>query len=633
MVPIASTSPVRVPAVSTAPEAWSAPTAPSARSPWVGQTVRGRFRIMQALGSGNASTVFRGVSTPDNEPVAIRVFDQTLSTQPGFEAGFRKTVEAWAAVEHPHVVRVLDHGFASTGEALLITEFVDSGTLHDLIKRAGAVGEAGTIRCARQLAKALTAAHLVGTVHGHINPRNVFLGKDKTVLELRLADFGLLQLAQFEPDHDDSRGMPSSGVISASDWMVIGDPNFSAPETLLAQDVSESSDVYCLTALLFTLLTGHPPFESHTRLETMNRQLHEPPPAVFLFGAECHVALEALLRRGLEKDPEKRIRSMAELDELLDDLEQRVARRNAEQPSLVSPFPLPRANDSRPKTDPRAQDILSADGPPALEWRDRLPVAQTFAAARERSVRVATAAVDVIRSGVWRQPDWRAAARSKLVRLQDSVSDRLSQLRAEAADDPKATARLWAILGGVAALGFMAAMLVHSLVSLGAPGPAQATASEAAPPVEARAPSLPPPPQLKTKAASLAPVPSTEDAEPPPPGAAPSPKPAPAAPTAAPAPVLTAPAAPSTTRVVLESTPPGAEVWMGSRRVATTPATIELPPADELRVFEFRREGLIGSFEEAVVQGEEVRVSARLRPRPPVETAPPPPGYKGNPFD
>ena len=85
--------------------------------------------------------------------------------------------------------------------------------------------------------------------------------------------------------------------------------------------------------------------------------------------------------------------------------------------------------------------------------------------------------------------------------------------------------------------------------------------------------------------------------------------------------------------MVLESTPPGAEVWMGSRRVATTPATIELPPADELRVFEFRREGLIGSFEEAVVQGEEVRVSARLRPRPPVETAPPPPGYKGNPFD
>jgi len=200
-----------------------------------------RYRLEQPLSTGGMGVVFRARDTATGEPVAVKqVLDPRHATQFEIEA------RLLSALEHPRVVRVLDHVEADEG-GYLVMALIDGPDLGRLLGDRGRPGlpvdEA--IEYARQVCEALAYVHRQNIVHLDVKPQNMILGEDGIVL----VDFGIA--AEFE--------RPSPSTSRVSHGAATGTPHFMAPEVFAGEAASPRSDVYGLAASLWTLLAGRPP--------------------------------------------------------------------------------------------------------------------------------------------------------------------------------------------------------------------------------------------------------------------------------------------------------------------------------------------------------------------------------------
>jgi serine/threonine protein kinase len=258
----------------------------------------GPYEIVSPLGAGGMGEVYRARDPRLGREVAVKTFPDADESDPEHLARFEREARAVAALSHPNVLAVFDVGMGEI--PYLVTELLTGETLRQLLDK-GPVGLTRTIELGVQLAAGLAAAHDRGIVHRDLKPGNLFVTTED---QLKILDFGLAKRV----------GARSAGreeavtEAQALRGTVMGALGYMSPEQVRGQDADHRADIFACGAILFEMLTGRRAFHSATPAETIRAILHDPPSAL-VFSAGTPPALEAVVRRCVEKEPSRRFQS------------------------------------------------------------------------------------------------------------------------------------------------------------------------------------------------------------------------------------------------------------------------------------------------------------------------------------
>lgn len=318
--------------------------------PLVGARI-GEYHITRVLGRGGMGVVYEAEDTALGIPVALKSISAALARDAAFVRRFRTEARAMARVASPHIVRVM--ALRETEEGLFIVmEFVDGGDLHARMAD-GPIAWDAFWPLLRQMLLGLEAAHAVGIVHRDIKPRNVLLTRDGTV---KLTDFGLARLTA------DGEATVTQAVAGTLAYM--------SPEQVRSLPTLDGrSDLFSLGLLAYEALAGRLPFDRSAGEFTVMRSIVEtpfPPPTEFAPGVPPGVA--HALMRALEKDPDRRYASAADMRDALSSAGDDGGRTRTRVPPPV-PVPEPAAEPATPEPVP-----VDASAP-AVRPARRAPVA------------------------------------------------------------------------------------------------------------------------------------------------------------------------------------------------------------------------------------------------------------------
>jgi predicted Ser/Thr protein kinase len=259
------------------------------------------YEFLGVLGRGGMGVVYRARQTRLNRLVAVKMIQPEVYAGPAERARFRTEAEAAAGLQHANIVQVYEVG-DHDGRPFLALEYVDGGSLADRLDGTPLPARAAA-ELVETLARAIHAAHERGVIHRDLKPANVLLTADGTP---KVADFGLAKRLEGEA------GQTRTGAV-------LGTPNYMAPEQAAGRvkEVGPATDVYGLGAILYECLTGRPPFQGTTLLETLEQVRSQAPVPPRLLQPRVPCDLETVCLKCLEKDPHRRYASARELaDEL-----------------------------------------------------------------------------------------------------------------------------------------------------------------------------------------------------------------------------------------------------------------------------------------------------------------------------
>lgn len=254
------------------------------------------FEVTGVLGFGAMGIVLKATDPTLNRDVAIKVLSPTLSSHDTARERFAREARAAAAISHNNVVAI--HSIAEwNGLPYLVMPFVAGGSLQQLIEDGTPLSVTQILKAGQQIASGLAAAHECGLVHRDIKPSNILL-EDQTDNVL-ITDFGLAQAA-----HDQT--LTRSGIIA-------GTPQYMSPEQTRGESIDARSDLFSLGSLLFKLATGRTAFEAETAYGVLRKITDVQPPAITKLNPNVPPWLEVIISRLMQKAPENRYQSAADL--------------------------------------------------------------------------------------------------------------------------------------------------------------------------------------------------------------------------------------------------------------------------------------------------------------------------------
>jgi serine/threonine protein kinase len=265
-----------------------------------------RFRLRRQLARGGMGTVWAAWDERLDREVALKLLPRVLVTEPSAEARFEREALAMARLQHPNVVSIFDVGTfdPGVGEELpyLVMALVRGRSLNEMIADNGAMPPRKAARVMEQVSLALAAAHEVGVIHRDLKPSNVMVGDGGHVTVL---DFGLARLAQREGE------TPIDTLTSPG--MVLGSCPYMAPEQALGKGVSPASDIFSCGTVLYESLSGVRAFDGQTPLEVLQAVVRSEFRPLAEVAPQTPQELVAVVERCLEREPERRYRSNADL--------------------------------------------------------------------------------------------------------------------------------------------------------------------------------------------------------------------------------------------------------------------------------------------------------------------------------
>jgi len=260
----------------------------------IGSTL-GNYQITEELGRGGMAVVYRAYQPSLNRHVAIKVLPPQLSFDPQFVERFQREARAAARLRHPNIVVIHDVG-EQDGNYYIVMEYLEGRTLNQLIEQEGPLSPQRAAHIIDQVAAALDYAHQQGVVHRDVKPANIFVGKDDRVT---LTDFGIAKAAT------DAEQLTRTG-------MLMGTPEYMAPEQAEGSNVDHRTDLYSLGIVLYQMLVGRVPFRGTTPHATLHAVIYEPPPAPHQINLAVSPAVEAVVLKAIAKQPNQRFQSGAE---------------------------------------------------------------------------------------------------------------------------------------------------------------------------------------------------------------------------------------------------------------------------------------------------------------------------------
>ncbi len=244
------------------------------------------YRVEDIIGFGGMGIVYRAEQVALRRHVALKVLAPRLSRDEAYRERFKREGAHAAALHHSHVVPVYDSG-ESGGMLYLAMMLVEGHSLAEELV-GGSLALDHAVAVLGPIAAALDAAHTIGIVHRDVKPQNVLLDSSGWPM---LADFGV------------AKATTAATLTATRDF--VGSVNYAAPEQIRGEPVTPAADVYSLGGVLFTCLTGTPPFERESEAAVLQAQLNDAPPELEA-GVEFASALNAIIAAGMAKRPQDR---------------------------------------------------------------------------------------------------------------------------------------------------------------------------------------------------------------------------------------------------------------------------------------------------------------------------------------
>jgi serine/threonine protein kinase len=280
--------------------------APEGEDPLIGQVFDGTYEIVRAIGEGGMGRVYEARhSRLHKKRFAVKLLHQELARQPEVVTRFQREAEASASIGHPNVMNVLDVNVTADGQPYIVAELLQGEQLGDYLDRTTKLPVPEAIRIVRQVCQALGAAHAQGIVHRDVKPENVFLTGDLAKLkrtDVKVLDFGISKLAD------------AGGENLTKTGMVMGTPDYMAPEQARGDRVDARADIYAVGAILYRALTGRKPFEGLDPMATLTAVLVQEPKRPSALEPTIPLTLELVIQRAMAKRLTDRYSTMEELD-------------------------------------------------------------------------------------------------------------------------------------------------------------------------------------------------------------------------------------------------------------------------------------------------------------------------------
>jgi serine/threonine-protein kinase len=279
--------------------------------------------------------------------VAVKILHGHFASTDAFVERFRREAQSAANLQHPNIVNIFDWG--QDGEDyFMVMELIEGRNLRDVVRSEGALLPRRVAEIGSEVAAALETAHAAGLVHRDIKPANVLLTRDGSV---KVTDFGIARA------WDDSDELTSTGAV-------IGTASYFSPEQAQGHPVDARSDIYSLGVVMYEMLAGQPPFSGESPVAVAYQHVRNEPVPVSQFTPEVPPGLEAIVMQCLQKDPEARYASAADLAADL-------------QRYLAGTVPLAAPQNEAP-TRLLAADQLPPPVVPGDEFFDSTPPAQGY---------------------------------------------------------------------------------------------------------------------------------------------------------------------------------------------------------------------------------------------------------------
>lgn len=261
------------------------------------------FTLERLIGEGGFGQVWLA-SREGGERVAIKVLHLELVRSIDALTRFQRELDAIQRLQHPNVVRALDHGTLTDGRPFLVLEYIEGPSLREVIHERGSLTPADSLEILAPLCDALATAHDHGLVHRDVKASNVILARVDGQLRPVLLDFGLVKL------------LDQAGPGLTSSRSMLGTPAAMAPEQMRGQPVDARTDVYALGLLAYHMLTGQPAFGGGPGVVQTYLQIHgaRPRPSSKV---DIDPAIDEPISRALAPEPDDRFQTARELIEAL----------------------------------------------------------------------------------------------------------------------------------------------------------------------------------------------------------------------------------------------------------------------------------------------------------------------------
>lgn len=259
----------------------------------VGMLIGDRYEILEKIGTGGMSDVYKAKCHKLNRYVAIKVLKQEFSENTNFVSKFRVEAQAAAGLMHPNIVNVYDVG-EEDGIYYIVMELVEGITLKNYIEKKARLSVKEAISIAIQVSMGIEAAHNNHIIHRDIKPQNIMISKEGKV---KIADFGIAKAA-------------TSNTITSN---VMGSVHYTSPEQARGGISDERSDIYSLGCTMFEMLTGRVPFDGETTVAIAIKHIQEEMPSPREYVSEIPVCVEQIIFKCTQKSPDRRYQSMGEL--------------------------------------------------------------------------------------------------------------------------------------------------------------------------------------------------------------------------------------------------------------------------------------------------------------------------------
>ena len=293
----------------------------------VPDTVDNRYKVLEVIGTGAMATVYAAEDTRLGRKVALKILRPEQAQDDTFRARFKREAEAVASLNNPAIVAVYDTGSYNPsqdgGEAAsseegtaipyIVMEYVEGHTLRSILSRGGHLPVRDALGYSEQLLGALQYSHSMGIIHRDIKPANIM------VLERTSEDIAKGQPGQIKVmDFGISRAIEEAGEALTKANVVMGSARYMSPEQVSGKDVDARSDLYSAACVIYEMIAGRSPFDAESNVDLAAKHLSDTPePPSKFTPLEVPAGLDAVILKGLAKNPDERYQSAAEFAQAL----------------------------------------------------------------------------------------------------------------------------------------------------------------------------------------------------------------------------------------------------------------------------------------------------------------------------
>lgn len=280
-----------------------------------GRTIDGKFQLLEIIGTGGCSIVYRARHISLQRMVAVKVLRADLISTVDRIKRFEQEAVLASSVKHPNICAVYDCGMLATGQPYLVMENVEGNNLSDVLSEGKVEPLERALRLIGQIVAGMKAAHQKALLHRDLKPGNIMLvdsskshSEEPSVETVKIIDFGLAKV------------LGTEGVGLTASGHAVGTPAYMSPEQVRGEELDVRSDIYSLGCVMYELLTARRAIAGNTAFDTMQNHLYRQPAAFSSEDLLLPFALRDLVLKCMQKEPIDRFQSMAEVEAALEQI-------------------------------------------------------------------------------------------------------------------------------------------------------------------------------------------------------------------------------------------------------------------------------------------------------------------------